>query len=699
MKNSRLSEVGLRRVAWWLKMGGLCLCLGISSAGYSETNVADSAIKSSESVPTYVTEAQIASKTDAKQEQSYILPALSIDAERATYQGFISRPQDEISSEVIKLRPTSNPVELLRSLNSSITISHSLLGAILTPELRGFDGKHTKVLIDGCPVNTPWNGASSLSGFPLRRLQKATVVPGGSSLVYGPNAMAGAVNLTLPTARDLEGLTLVQEVGGMGTRHQEYIYGRVAHNNEHLVGLFLDDYNGTRRYKTYGSGGTGFDNQMFMYRGRLKTDSGWTFKATILDSGGTLSIPNYLERFEPWSMSHHDFVVEKDFGNDRNLILRYASYMDFSRTQYYLDYDLTTASGTPNAAEDVTIRMNTMEALFNFSAGDNHHFTIGGQKQEIKDVGHTVKAKAAGSWLETTGMFISDSINATEKLKFHLSARNDESYASSDKESSWSAAADYKVGSRSNIGFGLSHTLRFPNVQELYRGSKVFGNENLDAEKADNRELRFAQQLSDDWKASIAHFDSDIDNKITSIVAAANANVPGVGAVKKKDSYYINIDEAKITGWEFGLNGKINEKFDSWVSYTKLDKADDTKNNLRLVSKPDFRMTGGVMYHQGKTSGMLSCEHQGKIRATKTLDSAGNATIYDKVDSSTCFTLNLRRKMTNDSSVYVSVENLTDQDDVVLIQASDSKNKTGLLTDPIYYQSGRKTVLGMELKF
>ncbi|MFZ2960637.1 MAG: TonB-dependent receptor [Candidatus Ozemobacteraceae bacterium] len=698
MRNPRVSEMGLLQDAWWLRMGVLCLFFGISSIGYSATNNIGLAMESPASASMMVAATQVASETDAKHEKSYILPTLLIDAERGTYQGLITRPQDEISSEVIKLKPTRNPVELLTSLNSSISVSNGLLGGIFTPVLRGFDGNQTKVLIDGCPVNTPWNGASSLSGFPLRRLQKATVVPGGSSLVYGPGAMAGAVNLTLPTARDLEGLTLVQEAGSMGTHHQEYLYGRVAHKNEHLLGLFLDDEDGSRKYKTQGSGSARSDNKMFMYRGRVETDNGWAFKATILDSDGTLSIPNWSERFEPWRMSHRDFVVERDFGNEKNLILRYAAYMDFSSTQYFTDRSLTIASGPINSAEDVTIRMKTMEALFNFTAGDKHHLTIGGQKQEVQDVGHTVKPKAAGTWLDTTGMFISDNINATDKLKFHLAARNDESYASNDKESSWSVTTDYKVGSRSNLGFSVSRTLRFPNVQELYRGTKVLGNENLEAEKANNREFRFAHQLSDNWKASIAHFDSDIENKITSVVAAADAYVPGVGKVvgtgKKKDSYYINIDEAKISGWEVGVNGKINEKFDSWVSYTKLDKADDTKKNLRLASKPDFRMTGGVMYHQGRMSGMLSCEHQGKIQATKTLDTSGKATVYDKVDASTCFDLNLRWNASNDSSVYVSVENFTNQDDVVLTQGSNLTNN-----DLLYYRTGSKTVLGMELKF
>lgn len=696
MTTQRTKNSDRQRGKLWLRAILLGACLGVSAVSFGETIVA-------EPMPAVESMTSNATSTEAavKSEESYTLPVLSIDAEKATWQGLISRPQDEISQEVISHKPTSNPVDLIRSLNSSVTPGNGLLGSVFTPELRGFDGKHTKVLVDGCAVNTPWNGASSLSGFPLRRLQKATVVPGGSSLIYGPNGMSGAVNLTLPTAKDLEGLTFVQEAGSEGTRHQEYTYGRVSHNNEHLLGLFMDDYNGTRKYKTYGTGETKWDNRMFMYRGRVETDSGWVFKATIMDSDGTLSIPNYMEVFEPWRMSHRDFVVEKDFGNDRNLILRYATYMDFSSTQNYTDYSLTTTKGAINPADDVTINMKTSEVLYNFPLGEKNHLTVGGQKQEFKDVGHTVKAGVSNAWLETKGYFISDSIRATNKLNLHLVARSDESFAS-DKENTWSAAADYKIFKKSSIGAGFSRTLRFPNFQELYASNtkKTLGNENIKAEKSDNRELRFSHQLSDNWTAGLTRFSSDIDDKITSIISAAGGNIPGVVAVvPKKGQYYINIDEAEISGWELGLNGKFNTQFDGWLSYTRLDKAEDSKNDLRLVSKPGFRMTGGVSYHADKNSALLTCEHQGRIPATRTLDSAGNATMYDGVDSSTCFDLNLRRQVTDDCSIYLNIENLADKDDVVLIQASDTKNKAGYLMDPIYYRSGRKTLLGMELKF
>ncbi|EKD83767.1 MAG: enterobactin receptor protein, partial [uncultured bacterium] len=498
--------------------------------------------------------------------------------------------------------------------------------------------------------------------------------------------------------QDLEGLTLLQELGGEGTRHEEYIYGKVAHQNEHLFGVFRDSSDAKRHYKTYGVGGNYSDNLMFMYRGRVETDAGWVFKATLLESDGSISIANYKERFEPWEMSHQDYVVEKDFGNNRNLVLRYARYRDYSANQLYTDYTLSVASGTIDHADDVTIQMNTIEALYNFTLAEKHFLTVGAQQQEVKDTGHDMKAGIENKWLETRGFFVSDSIKAHDKLNLQLIARSDESFES-DSETSWSVAADYKITEKLNLGAGLSRTVRFPNVQELYRGSRVYGNENLEPEKSDNLELRLGYQVNNDWNLALTRFDSDIENKISQVITAGGGVIAGVGTLKANDAYYINIDEARVAGWEVGVDGKINTHFAAWFSYTRLDCAEDKTRNLRLVSKPEYRMTGGTKFHADSTTAMLTCEHQGPIRATQTLDSAGKATNYAEVDSSTSFNLALRQQFTDSFSLYLNVENLADKDDMVLIQASDAKNKTGLLIDPIYYLNGRKFTLGAEVKF
>ena len=179
-------------------------------------------------------------------DKTYVMPELAIDAERATYQALIRRPQDEITEEQMEAMPTHNPVEMLRSYNPSVTLGGGLGGAVIAPRIRGLDSKYTNVTVDGMAVNTPWNWSSPLAGFPLSRLSKITVSNTGSALVYGQNAVAGSINFALPSGRTHKGFTLGMETGGNGTRHFDVMYGFADGNNEHIIGVFKDSYDGSR---------------------------------------------------------------------------------------------------------------------------------------------------------------------------------------------------------------------------------------------------------------------------------------------------------------------------------------------------------------------------------------------------------------------------------------------------------------------
>ena len=95
-------------------------------------------------------------------DKTYVMPELAIDAERATYQALIRRPQDEITPEQMEAMPTHNPVEMLHSYNSSIALGGGLGGATVVPRIRGLSGRYTNVTVDGMTVNTPWNWSSPL---------------------------------------------------------------------------------------------------------------------------------------------------------------------------------------------------------------------------------------------------------------------------------------------------------------------------------------------------------------------------------------------------------------------------------------------------------------------------------------------------------------------------------------------------------
>ncbi len=61
--------------------------------------------------------------------------------------------------------------------------------------VRGFDLRHVPLYQDGIPVYVPYDGFVDLARFVTTDVSRITLAKGFSSLLYGPNAMGGAINI------------------------------------------------------------------------------------------------------------------------------------------------------------------------------------------------------------------------------------------------------------------------------------------------------------------------------------------------------------------------------------------------------------------------------------------------------------------------------------------------------------------------
>jgi iron complex outermembrane receptor protein len=80
-----------------------------------------------------------------------------------------------------------------------------------TVYVRGFDIRQVPVFIDGIPIYTPYDGYADLERFTTFDVAELRVSKGFSSVLYGPNALGGAINIVSrrPTKR-------VEGNGGVG---------------------------------------------------------------------------------------------------------------------------------------------------------------------------------------------------------------------------------------------------------------------------------------------------------------------------------------------------------------------------------------------------------------------------------------------------------------------------------------------------
>ncbi|MCC6914912.1 MAG: TonB-dependent receptor [Rhodospirillaceae bacterium] len=92
--------------------------------------------------------------------------------------------------------------------------------------IRGFDLSRVPVLLDGIPIYVPYDGYIDLNRLQTFSLEAIEVARGYTSVLYGPNAMAGAVNLVT-------------------RRPEEGFHGRVVVRGEFADDLDARGYNAT----------------------------------------------------------------------------------------------------------------------------------------------------------------------------------------------------------------------------------------------------------------------------------------------------------------------------------------------------------------------------------------------------------------------------------------------------------------------
>jgi len=166
-----------------------------------------------------------------------------------------------ISSRDLKMRSAANLYEALE-FTAGVRVESQCQACNFTMvRMNGLGADHTQIMMDGQPVYSGLASVYGLQQFSTAEIDRIEIVKGAGSALYGPNAIAGVVNIITerPTKQHLEAGV---EVGEHGTNQfdasAEFVKDNSAYsiftqiNSEEAIDITGDGYS---RYEVYEADG------------------------------------------------------------------------------------------------------------------------------------------------------------------------------------------------------------------------------------------------------------------------------------------------------------------------------------------------------------------------------------------------------------------------------------------------------------
>ena len=522
-------------------------------------------------------------------------PVIVTGTQLPASEASVPRPVIAIPESEIRDRAPASLPDVLRNTPSLYVDQVGAPGGFSSLYLRGADPNHTVILIDGVKVSDTTNtrgGGIDLSFIDPRTISRIEIVPGASSAIYGPDAMAGVVNIITRQPKDT-GLLMSAGAGGHGYASAfatgSIVRGNVAsqaaaastQDGHSSDAAFFRSRTGSLRF-TAGEG----ERRVTAWV-RAQHYDGAAFPD---DSGGPLyAVRRELERRET------DGVVGA-------LALQtptaWGSMRLYSNV-FSQDADVQSPGVAPGVRDPVGIPRSVsgsqyqrvaIGAIATFGSGDEAPALIGMQyEKESGDVASTLFfglfAVPANFALErhTRSVFTEGRLNIGDGLTAQLGVRADDTEAYGTRVT-MQAALRYWLH-ETLPGVGLSYATGFKPPSFFALGHPIVGNLQLQPEQSRTVELSIASDPNPTAARPIAYRGALFHTAYENLVDFDAGPPPRL----------VNRSQVDIKGYEAAVTARASESLNLRAGMTGLSFA-LPEGTPDLRSRPRFRATASAAY-------------------------------------------------------------------------------------------------------
>src|SRR5262245_5308704 len=134
-----------------------------------------------------------------------------------------------VTGEELRRQQVRSAADALRGLPGVAVNRQGGVGSITQVRIRGAEGNHTLVLIDGIEANNATDGEFDFSNLSAEDIERIEVIRGPMSSLHGSNAVGGVVNIITRRGHGPMTASLRSEAGSFGTND---IVARLSGGND-----------------------------------------------------------------------------------------------------------------------------------------------------------------------------------------------------------------------------------------------------------------------------------------------------------------------------------------------------------------------------------------------------------------------------------------------------------------------------------
>jgi vitamin B12 transporter len=436
--------------------------------------------------------------------------------------------------------------------------------------------------MDGFPLNDPSHISSVMDWnlIPLANIERIEILKGGQSTLYGSDAMAAVINLV--TKKNVKGINIVLQGGGLGTHQEQISWSTTQGNNQLQIQA--------QNYAT-----DGFSSAQIA-QGNAEADGfkqqSWGLKwGRDMGKNGNLDF-SYSSQLYQGNLDNGPFVDDRDFASKatshsfraqyqaKNWTVR--AFQDLIHREFRNDSSDVDANAYSKFSLSSYAGLNQgLEAFVKIPVKENATLLIGSEYRRQK-------TEQSDFSISDYGPYVSPDLSDKQKTQQIMGT-----YATF--QQSWGKFG-YEVGTRWNTQstFGNYFTYNLNPYWAISQTAKFFGNYytsfktpsiyqlaspygNLDLQPEQGKTIEFgAEKKLKAWKIRAVAF----ENQVNQGIVFQSMDVEPYGK-------YQNVSQQKTQGIEFEI-GFQSAKFQADFNYTYLkgEMIDRDSTYSSLIRRP-----------------------------------------------------------------------------------------------------------------